>query len=76
MRIFVTEYRSDSDFPERQMDVTRIGLQAAAELVDVLVDRFVHVYPLNEEQVDALRELTGETFHPGGYEYFIEAVEG
>ncbi|CAM5438476.1 hypothetical protein SRIMHP_36830 [Streptomyces rimosus subsp. rimosus] len=75
VRIFVTEYRSDSDFPERQMDVTCIGLQAAAELVDVLVDRFVHVYPLNEEQVDALRELTGETFHPGGYEYFIEAVE-
>ncbi len=58
------------------MDVTRIGLQAAAELVGVLDDRFVHVYPLSEGQVDALRELTGETFHPGSYEYFIEAGEG
>ncbi|MFH8746595.1 hypothetical protein ACH4GK_14640 [Streptomyces rimosus] len=76
MKIFVTECRSDSDFPEREMDVTRIGLQAAAELVDIPVGRFADVYPLSEEQVDALRELTGETFHPGSYEYFIEAVEG
>ncbi len=40
------------------------------------VGKFADAYPLNEEQVDALRELTGETFHPGSYEYFIEAVEG
>ncbi|KAA6212695.1 hypothetical protein CP973_25415 [Streptomyces albofaciens JCM 4342] len=76
MRILVTEYRRDSDFPERETDVTHIGLQAAAELVDIPVDRFADVYPLSEKQLEALRKLTRETFDPDGHEYFIEAVEG
>ncbi|WP_030671803.1 hypothetical protein [Streptomyces rimosus] len=76
MKIIVTECRKDSDFPERQMDVTHIGLSAAADLVGVPGERFVHVYPLNEKQLDSLRRLTGETFDPDGYEYFIEAVAG
>ncbi|MEV0371712.1 hypothetical protein AB0I10_18090 [Streptomyces sp. NPDC050636] len=73
MRILVTTYRKDSDFPEDETDVSGIGVEVAASIVGIPADRFLDGYLLDESQAATLGKLTGITFDLDSYEYFLEA---
>ncbi|MEV0375974.1 hypothetical protein AB0I10_40760 [Streptomyces sp. NPDC050636] len=74
MKIVVTIFRKDSDPLEGVADVSGIGVEVAAKLVGIPVDRFADVYPLDQSQATALGELTGIVFDLDSYEYFLEPV--
>ncbi|MEV7198278.1 hypothetical protein AB0N81_41820 [Streptomyces sp. NPDC093510] len=76
MKILITVYRKDSDSPERELDVSGIGLEAAADVVGIPADCLVDVYPLDESQAAALGRLADVSLDLDSYEYFLEAVEG
>ncbi|UFQ14041.1 MULTISPECIES: DUF7683 domain-containing protein [Streptomyces] len=76
MKILITVYRKDSDFPERELVVSGIGLEAAADVVGIPADRLVDVYPLEENQAAALGRLADVRLDLDSYEYFLEAAEG
>ncbi|MFK4071522.1 hypothetical protein [Streptomyces sp. NPDC029674] len=76
MKILVTVYRKDSDSPERELDVSGIGLEAAADVVGIPADSLVDVYPLGESQAAALGRLADVSLDDlDSYEYFLETVE-
>ncbi|MGG7575128.1 DUF7683 domain-containing protein [Streptomyces sirii] len=72
MRIVVTVFRKDADFLESKLDVSEIGLAAAAGLAGIPAERFLDAYPLDENRAAALTRLTGIAFDLDTYEYFLE----
>ncbi|MFE0098838.1 hypothetical protein [Streptomyces sp. NPDC059009] len=75
MKILITVYRKNSDFPERELDVSGIGLEATADVMGIPADRLVDVYPLEGSRAAALGRLADVRLDLDSYEYFLEAVD-
>ncbi|MFV8129042.1 hypothetical protein [Streptomyces syringium] len=73
MKFIVVSYLKDSDRPDRETDVSEVGVEALADLLGIPADSLVDVYPLGEGPLAALQRVTGLSFDLSSHEYFLES---
>ncbi|MGW2718179.1 DUF7683 domain-containing protein [Streptomyces sp. NPDC001492] len=72
MRFLVTRYARDEDTPRSVTDVSPVGADAFAGLLEVPAARLTDVYPLQRKHADGFRRLTGLALDLDRFEYFLE----
>lgn len=72
MRFLLTRYEKDADFPDWFTDVTGVGSDAFADLLEVPVEQLVDAYPLKREHAERIRQLTGIALDLESYAYYLE----
>lgn len=73
MRFLVARYSQDEDTPQSVTDVSSVGADAFAGLLEIPAARLTDVYPLRREHADGFRRLTGVTLDLDRFVYFLEA---
>ncbi|MFF4363873.1 hypothetical protein [Streptomyces sp. NPDC001604] len=72
MRFLVTRYARDEDTPQSVTDVSSVGAEAFARLLEVPAARLTDVYPLQRQHADGFQRLTGVTLDLESFAYFLE----
>ena len=76
MRFLVARYTQDEDKPQSVTDVSSVGAEAFARLLEIPAARLTDVYPLQRKHADGFHRLTGLALDLDRFAYFLEVEAG
>ena len=72
MRFLVARYAQGEETPESVTDVSSVGADAFARLLEIPTARLTDVYPLQSRHSDGFHRLTGVALDLDRFAYFLE----
>ncbi|MFE3194322.1 hypothetical protein ACFXHA_35325 [Nocardia sp. NPDC059240] len=71
MKLILMGFDNTTETLSEDFDVTRIGLDAAVEILDIAIEEFVGDYELDAAQLARISELTDLILDPAVRDYFL-----
>ncbi|GAB2558101.1 DUF7683 domain-containing protein [Nocardia heshunensis] len=71
MKLILMGFDNTTETLSEDFDVTRIGLDAAVEILDIAIEEFVGDYELDAAQLARISDLTDLTLDPAVCDYFL-----